>query len=126
MEIKILDKTWEIVYGNQNNSILQGRCNGYCNKDEYEIIISTSLNKQSLAETIAHELAHAIIFQLMGAKDTFTDEEVAMFIGTYNAFIANTVDEILNNPNTPGFLNAHYMNGGDTAYENKYAKGQNR
>ena len=100
--IEIYGVRWTVAFVDKDYSALANRDNfslGTCLYRTHEIFIAEGQPSESELNTLYHELTHAIIYQMTLHKDSYDDEDMAKFVGTYADYIVSLAQEILRRTN---------------------------
>ncbi len=96
--IDIYGVSWTVSFVPTNHSALAR--NGYyamgtCLHKTQEIFIAYGQPQESEYNTIAHELTHAVLYQMTLDKDNYDCEDMAKFVGTYASYIVEQTKSII-------------------------------
>ena len=98
---EINDIKYEIIESDNCKYVYlsQDPCNesvlGMCDPSTTTIYLYEHLTFTKKIKVLRHELAHAIIFECMARKDTYTEEDVCDFMSNYGVKIDELVKEYI-------------------------------
>lgn len=100
IEVGILGYVWKVIFVNDKSpnlvSPLKEDCYlGVCHNLDYTIYIDKTMNKNTLRQTMLHELTHAYLGSVLHNEEKYDQEFICNFVGKYADQIVSSANYVI-------------------------------